>query len=196
MKSGDVIKEIQNAVLEVKDKGQEFLSVKALLTYLDALKNDCDETEIVGQKKFESDLAVFRAEHERNLAHYEAQQQHSLEMFRSIMPFAHSALKSAILINGGAAVALLAFIGKIWGTTGAIHIANSITLSIAFFSFGVLASALASGTSYLTQYGYAVGWGKVKLLHGATVIIIVATYVLFGLGAYEAYSAFSEKLIS
>ncbi len=120
----------------------------------------------------------------------------SSDMFHSVIATGQTALKSALLINGGAAVALLAFIGNVWvkGTSQAA--VNSLTSSIASFSFGVLLAAIASGTTYLTQYGHHHKWGKLAVaFHVITVALVLASYVLFALGTYNAYSAFTEHLV-
>ncbi len=188
MKPSAAIAVIRNAILEVKSKKQEHVSVDALLNYLNDLDEDIDN-------KHEFDEASFRAEHERNLTHYEVQQQHSLEMWRSVITFALGSIKSAMLINGGGAVALLAFIGNIWVKGIADNAVASITFSIAFFSFGVLAASIGSGTTYVAQYCYAAEWEKTAIsFHVSTVIIIFLSYILFGFGAYEAYMSFSEHL--
>jgi len=132
MKPSEAIAVIRNAILGVKSKNQEHVSVDALLNYLDDLNEGVDD-------KHGFDAEAFRAEHERNLTHYEVQQQHSLEMWRSVIIFAQGSIKSAMLINGGGAAALLAFIGNIWNKGIADNAVASITFSIAFFSFGVLA---------------------------------------------------------
>ncbi|MEA3427870.1 MAG: hypothetical protein U9Q84_01340 [Thermodesulfobacteriota bacterium] len=192
MQAKKIIDLIKEAILDIKHKGQDIVSIDALLNYLDALKGNTEEIHKADQQKFELN---FRAEHERNLAHYDAQQQYSLEMLRSVISYSQAALKSAILINGGAAVALLAFIGNIWAKTTAKEAVEFLTFSIASFSFGVLAAAFGAGTTYLTQYCYMVSWNKTAIaLHILTVIVVLISFVLFANGAYEAYLAFFKHL--
>jgi len=190
-----VIDLIKSSVLEVKKNKQEVISVDALVNYLDSLKTDLEGSEEANKLKFESDLAVFRAEHERNLAHYEAQQLFSLEMLRSVITYGQAALKSALLINGGAAAALLAFIGNIWAKNTPQAAVDSLTNSIIYFAFGVLSAAFGTGTTYLTQYCYSVKWQRPAIwLHIATILIVLIAYGLFGKGSYDAYLAFVEQL--
>lgn len=100
-----------------------------------------------------------------------------------------------MLINGGAAAALLAFIGNIWQKTLGQEAAASITTSIAYFAFGVLAAALGTATSYVTQYCYTEEWLKTgRGFHIATVALVLGSYALYGLGSYEAYAGFTVHL--
>jgi hypothetical protein len=195
MDATKLVDTIKKALGEVKEKQQEVVSVDAMINYLDALEEEIGSNEVSNKNKFEADLTAFRAEHERNLAHYEAQQLHSVEMLRSVIAYGLAALKSSMLINGGAAVAMLAFIGKIWEKSISVEAVNLLTNSIAFFSFGVLLAAIGSAGSYFTQYCYSESHHKIGMtFHALTVVMVIGAYVLFGLGSYEAYQAFVNNL--
>lgn len=195
MRAQEVIDVIKKAVEDVKAQDQQVVSADALLKYLDALKADASISVEANQRKFESDLALFHAEHERNLAHYSAQQALNVEMLRSVITYGQEALKAAILINGGAAAAVLAFIGNIWTKGIVVTAVGSITCSLVLFAFGVLAATVGTAGSYFSQYFYTENAQKTAVcFHILTVVVVVASYVLFGLGAYEAYTAFAEHL--
>lgn len=195
MRPHDVISLIRTAVENVKRSNQEVVSADALLGYLSALQQDLDKAEDQGKRQLEADLAVFRADHERNLAHYEAQQSHSLEMLRAVITYGQAALKSAILINGGAAAALLAFIGNVWDKGVAQAAVGSVTSSVILFAYGVLTAAIGTAGSYFAQYYYSEGYQRTGVVfHTLTVVLVVASYICFALGANEAYTAFVEHL--
>ncbi len=119
----------------------------------------------------------------------------ALEMFRSVMEFAQHALKTIILINGGAAVAVLAFIGNIWRKLQGMDVAGALVTSEGWFAGGVLLGAVATGTSYFAQYFYerktfdkwAIGF------HVVTVALVVGAYASFGLGIYSIPTAYRDK---
>lgn len=70
---------------------------------------------------------------------------------------ANATLRSLLLINGGAAVALLAFIGSLI-SANAVQLAPSIDLLTAplmWFAWGVAASVLGMAFAYLTNYSIA-----------------------------------------
>lgn len=113
-----------------------------------------------------------------------------LEMFRSVISSGANAIKAAMLINGGGAVALLAFAGKIQNTEIVADI-NYLAHALFYFCIGVLFSAIASGTTYATQRVYH---HKGSTIHGhiltaITVIMVLASYCLFFLGVYYAAHA-------
>ena len=60
-----------------------------------------------------------------------------------------------MLINGGAVVAILAFIGNMWYKLG--RVPESIAWSVVSYSGGVLIAGIAMGTAYFTQYYYLEG---------------------------------------
>lgn len=186
-----IINAIRSAVKDVKQKNQDVISVEAFLNYLDSLDREASDADIADGREHESNLAVYRAENDRNIAHYNAQQLHGVEMFKSIIGYGSAALKSAILINGGAAAAVLAFIGNIWSKGTAPAAVSHLTGSIVYFSFGVLTAALATATSYFTQYFYGEAYQRTGIVfHTLTVASVVISYVLFSLGVMGAHAAF------
>ena len=134
-------------------------------------------------------------ETDRQLKQFEIDNLHAIEMFRSVITTGQSALKSALLINGGAAVAMLAAISNIWTKGIDEEAATPLTASILCFAIGVLSAAIAMGVAYFTQYYYK----DDKVRPGAcfnvlAIILVLASYALFGIGAYAAYSAFNLHL--
>ena len=69
-----------------------------------------------------------------------------LESWKTAAAFAAVALKSAILLNGAAAVAMLAFIANRGDSGGAL------VPSLRFFVYGVLSASLATAFGYLSAY--------------------------------------------
>lgn len=109
MDAQKVIAEIKKSLIQVRQSGRSNVTVEAFEKYLDSLGPEVSKSE-------EIDVKLVEFAHERNLAHYNAVQAHNREMLRSVISYGQAALKSTLLINGGAAAALLPFIGNIWGT--------------------------------------------------------------------------------
>ncbi len=117
-----------------------------------------------------------------------------IEEFRAAMSFAQTALKISILINGGGAIAILAFLGNTWSKN---NVTADLTESLSFFAYGIIAAAVGSGVAYLTQCNYLMAenkkqqkraaWGRV-----AAITCIIISYVFFMFGAWGASSAFSD----
>ena len=78
----------------------------------------------------------------------------TLQAFEATIASGQSALKTGVLINGGAAVALLAFLGSTSSRTGSatplVHL-RLLSVALLCFGAGVLASAFAAGFVYLAQ---------------------------------------------
>jgi hypothetical protein len=132
--------------------------------------------------------------------------EHSKLNFSATMEFGREATKAGMLINGGAAVALLAFVGQ---TAARIEPASILPIAkiIGLFAFGVLFAALASGLSYLAQlqYSYALqrSFGLLpytstsfrsrgRVCHGMAVAAMFLSYAMFVTGAMQAASAVGE----
>lgn len=218
----EFIEQIEKDVQNVKETGQQEVNVDRLLSYLANLKKG---TATIESLKIQQELA--RYEHERNLEQYKANNlfllenakllaQSGTEMFKSVIATGKTALQSAILINGGAAAGLLAFIGGMWSKSIDQEVLNLLGRGTACFAVGALAGAFATGATYFCQmlYGAAfanerqqairkavagdttpIPMGAAKkvgiLFHCVSVIAGVAAYVQFWHGLNNCIAAFS-----
>lgn len=123
-----------------------------------------------------------------------------LEMLRSVITTGQSALKSSLLINGSAAVALLAFIGNFWSpyshSTAVIGIAGA----LGYYVLGVLLGAVAAGVTYLSQAGFGREFGLYSQAIGAkgrigAGILVFGSYVTFGYASLLAYRVFTCAVV-
>jgi hypothetical protein len=64
---------------------------------------------------------------------------------------ANLALRTAVIINGGAAVSVLAFVGGLV-TKGNLAIVQEVSFALESFAIGVATATLAMGFSYFTHY--------------------------------------------
>jgi len=130
------------------------------------------------------------------LATYAEESANSREEFRSVVLQGQGVIKITSLINGGAAVAMLAFIGTLI-KEGKIYpeLLHIFSGSILLFVFGVLASALTAGTTYLFQACQNQGSSKlhkivVRSFHVFGICFIIISYLCFLFGSMEAIEAF------
>jgi hypothetical protein len=123
METHKAINEIKKALSAVQKEGQEFVHIPTLNNFLDTLEKDAS---------FSKDVAKFQ--HEANLEWYKAQVIFDLEMFKSVLMAGQTALRTSFLINGGASVALLAFIGNIWDKTQTAIVIKTLANSLGIFS--------------------------------------------------------------
>jgi hypothetical protein len=171
---------------DIKAKGTVAIYCDNLIAYLSEVENTPEvEPSPIQIEKYKADLQKWIETNKRN---HEGQ----LEMFRSVIMSGQAAIKSSFLLNGGAAVAMLAFIG---------HLAQfkaekvpAFSACLLPFAYGVLAIAVTSGLTYLSQWFYAstrpwarkVGFG----LNMLSILLGISSYGFFVWGLFDTYRAF------
>jgi len=181
----DAMGNIRLALKQLEDQGQNLVSTEALRTYLDTLEKDAGVSA-------ESRKLL----HESRLAEYKAGRDLGIAMFNAVIGFAQAALKTSLLVNGAAAIALLTFIGNIWTKVQAPAVAQSLSAALVLFCLGALAAALSTATTYLTQYCYQRPRQKTAMtFHMATLVLITVSYAFFGFGIFKTYGAFITHLV-
>ncbi len=119
--------------------------------------------------------------------------QRSLEISRSANEAGKDALNASLLINGGAVVAVLSFLGATVGKGAANSLGLALTKPLLAFGAGVLLSAVAFGARYLTGFSQNLNVERRPLaikLNVLTVALAIFAYVAFSTGVYQAYLAF------
>jgi hypothetical protein len=180
---------LKNTVIRLRNEGVKEVPCDGLLSCLDdMLKEPPEEPTVVILERYRAELQHWVEQHK-------AAEAFNLEMFRAVMTCGQSAMKNAMLINGGAGVALLAFIGHVWDKTLAAATVKDLTWSLLFFMSGVLASAIAAGTTYVSQAFWASDWQRTAhAINYVTIVLVGMSYLAFAIGGYEAYSAFRAHL--
>ena len=130
----------------------------------------------------------------------------------SAIKSADAVLRNCLLINGGAAVAILAFMGAVISkNTGSGKIIENIADGLTYFAWGVIASVAALGLSYIVHfatYKHATSqkkvwehpyitpgkltacWAWLKIgLHVLAVALAVVSAVLFVIGLFAVKQA-------
>ena len=191
MEIEELIQQIREDVKAVREKGQHVIDATALDTYLAELEETASLTKEERARAHESQIEDFRATHQSNLAHYSAQNQAALEMLRTVVAVGQSALRSPMLINGGAAVAILGFLSNAWAKGTPSAVLRTLPNALLLFTAGVLVAALASGFAYLSQQAFTSGRERAgKRVRALVIALVVVSYLLFSCGAWEAYVAF------
>src|SRR2546430_1555238 len=99
---------IRAAVAGAKSRGDQTFSADALDLYLSELEalsvQEPNQLDQIALERTKGDFSVA-------LEKFKTASGERLEMFRSVVTTGQAAIQSSLLINGGAAVALLAFIG-------------------------------------------------------------------------------------
>jgi hypothetical protein len=189
MESQGLIQKIRTAVVDAQAKGYSVVPIPTLLTFLDDLASHA--TVSVAAAKFQSDVT---------LESYKGQQQASLELFRSVVQAGQATLRTAMIINGGAAAALLAFIGNIWSRASAAGVPTAgpdismltrqLGRPLVLFTFGVLLGAVAMGTTYLTQVAFKTSEQRGEQCRRLTIVLVGGALLAFAAGVGGAYWVF------
>ena len=113
--------------------------------------------------------------------------------FESVIKYGESALKSAILINGGASVAILTFITQIWLKSP--EIISSLLYSLVCFVSGTFFSSCATGMAYFTQWHHLTEDDKnFKRMRSITIWLVGLSYVLFFAGIFFTFFVLKSNI--
>lgn len=178
--------QMKATIEDIKTKGTAAINCDNLIAYLDEVQSGPDsEPSPIQIEQYKADLQNWI---ETNKKNHDGQ----LEMFRSVINSGQAAIKSSFLLNGGAAVAMLAFIG---------HLAqfkpdkvSAFSSCLLPFAYGVLAIAVTSGLTYLTQWFYASerSWSEKVgfVLNLLCILLGILSYVFFAWGLFDTHRLF------
>ncbi|MNE57117.1 hypothetical protein D3C80_1520650 [compost metagenome] len=115
---------------------------------------------------------------------------------RATIETSHLAIKSALLINGGAAVAFLAFLGTAWSRFSSASVKVTLASSLEQFILGVMLTGVGSGVAYICQMGFSGQLGKYssavgEVLRWLAVALIMSSFWTFYKGCSFALEAFT-----
>ncbi len=187
------IEHIREELRLAAEGGQKELSFETVYEILDAVEHASRENvdaPIVVIEKFKHALNndLNAQQDERRHAH-----EWDVEQFRQVIALGQSAMKAGVVINGGAAVALLAFIGHMVGEARAFRVLPFAD-SMWWFVIGVLASGVAFAATYVSQLGYAgkAVWSQRAgyFFHALAALGGVFALVAFLMGSAAAYHGF------
>ena len=104
---------------------------------------------------FEQRLIIWQREleqHRNQLEQHRIQTEAWVASVNATVTFAGAAIKGLLLINGGAAVAILAFLGHLAATPGTSPTQfETLGTALLAFGWGALAGAMTAGAAYLSQ---------------------------------------------
>lgn len=104
----------------------------------------------------DKDFQRWKLNHENALSAHAQFRSTKAQLLEGGLSFALEAIRTAVLVNGGAVVAMAAFIGATYNApTGEVEAVRAALLLPAFlFAIGAVAAGLASGCAYFTQLMY------------------------------------------
>ncbi|MGN3961822.1 hypothetical protein ACS0ZG_25480 [Burkholderia gladioli] len=199
MNNREVIDDIRHALDDIESKGITQIDIRNLRNYLDHVEKTIKHIDISSDgapHQTTYNLEVWKAQLVYNTAS-------STEMFKAVIEAGQTALKSATVINGGAAAALLAFAGNAI-TKGAMIPGDTLLTQVGkamfLFTSGMGCAGLATGFRYLSQYGYAYAARSKKILLAGAISNIVSillgllAFMGFAVGSFQAYRAITTPV--
>ena len=112
-----------------------------------------------------------------------SEQEREYKSFEATVEFGRAATSSVILINGGAATALMAFFGANEPTAPAL-------IALAFLAFGALCGAVCHGFAYASQGFATTDERNFKALRYCSVGSFIFAILCFVLGVVAAIAHF------
>lgn len=111
-----------------------------------------------------------------------------IETYRSMISISMEAIKFLALINGGASVALLAFLGNIYASG---RLVPDMRCAMVLYAIGLFACGLSFATAYFTQLSLLNEIGKeARPTHTvglySTVALFLLSLILFAVGSVTA----------
>ena len=125
MSTKKTLEEILKTIIDLENKGQKTVPVSNLKNYIASF--DGDNIDSNARHIFESELERWKANNAIGI-----------EMFKSVIEAGLNALKSAMIINGGASVALLAFMGALLSAStfdGQADLVKNVGIALLVFMF-------------------------------------------------------------
>lgn len=192
MKATDLINDLRLQLDGVKADGHAGVAVKALEDYLAA----AEPVAVAAEDEQATAQAVAKAKHDFEVWKHQMPVMHAaaLELFKSALEAGQTALRFLVVINGGAAVALLAFLGNVASKDPSKVLTVSVqdvNQAMAIFVVGVGLAAASAAFRYLTQFAASSEWKKSAVTCNWMAIIVgVASLAAFFFGGALAYRAF------
>lgn len=138
-------------------------------------------------EKYATDSLVLRE------SRHKAELEGNLEVLRSVFIYGQSALKTTILINGGAAIAVMAFLARYVSVENQIANMQLFLSALFIFGMGVLFGSLTIGFTYLTQFFFSQSRDKLGTTFQVVSIILgISSLITFGVGIWFSYQGFGS----
>ena len=191
MKPTDLICALRGQLNRLAAQGHSAVDIAALEAYLTSVEPAARQG---GDEEAREALAAADLRFEEWKVKAPLEHAGRMEMFRSVMEAGRTTLNSLIIMNGGAAIALLAFLGNVLAKDPPVAalaaLVPGIRAAMLDFVVGVGLAGASSALRYLTQLLSA---GRPQLGGALTIMAIVVglgSLALFFVGGLTAFRAF------
>ena len=198
MRTEKLIADLRTAMQDIRTRGKNEIAIENLEAYLTAVEEIVQDpqSQLTEAHRHELTLKQLDLDNKKWEVQSNAYTSYGIELFRAVIEAGQTAIKSAMLMNGGAAVALLAFLGNLLTRSpnfgNAVLIARINTAMLIFLT-GVGLAGLTSGFRYVSQALYA---DRTRPKRGdwarnLAVLLAFSSLVAFLVGGLVAYTAIS-----
>lgn len=197
MNSSELLELIKKDVSDVKQNGSETIPVDNLLHYL-------SEIDVTEQPEANAlTLEGIKHQNSTQLEMLKIENNFQIESFKAAISIGANACRTFLIMNGGAAIALLAFLGNIWNKNSSTEAASAIATALFLFCGGVVLAGLCSVLSYFSQCFFSSSYGGRKKVHLWLGQIINAlacicgggSIFIFAYGSFSAYQSMIAQLV-
>lgn len=186
MDAKEFARKLESSIVEVKSQGHETVRCDNLIRYINELIeagcSETDSTEATESQKARTQFALEEYKHNSSA---------TLEMFKSVIQSGQNAIKTMLLLNGGAAIALLAFIGKLSDNNS--RAIPDFAYSITSFVVGALLMGFVACLTYLAQIAFDSHVSRHQkigtCLQISCAILGALSLASFAYGTYKTYQA-------
>ncbi|KAA5842281.1 hypothetical protein F2A37_16570 [Pseudomonas chlororaphis] len=193
MNAIQAVSEVSRQIQSVKERGGTEVTVESLEKYLTALSANIEQRAPLEQANIDF-------QKQANEYAYQSEQ----AMFRTVIDSGQWALKSGLLIGGGAAAALLAFASSAWRSLTSEGLAL-LGLTVFLLAIGVLLVAIAGSMTYLSQSFYHAGLAGADdcredriadLFRIAACVLVAGSYCLYAWSGWNVYRMMGSFAVS
>ncbi|EIV9530877.1 hypothetical protein MBN47_005262 [Klebsiella aerogenes] len=197
MNSHELLEQIKHDVSAAKNDAMDSIPIDNLLNYL----SEIDVSEDV--ERNEVALEGIKHSNSTQLEVLKIENIFQIESFKAAINIGANACKTFLIMNGGAAIALLAFLGNIWNKSSTPDAAYAVAGALFLFCIGVVLSGVCAGLSYFSQAFFVsseLGKHKYRLrcghaMNALACICGAGSIIVFAYGAYTAYISMIAQLV-
>ncbi|MFE4112262.1 hypothetical protein [Kosakonia sp. YIM B13611] len=197
MNTAELLDLINKDIVDAKESGVEAIPIDNMINYLSCINVENEDEN--------NAIAIEGVKHQNStqLELFKIENNFQIESFKAAVNIGANACRTFLIMNGGAAIALLAFLGNIWNKNSSAESASAIATALFLFCSGVLLAGLCAGLSYFAQCFFASSYlGKRKgylwagyIINGLACLGGAGSMIVFAYGSYSAYQSMIAQLV-
>lgn len=186
---------IRQDLKAAQDSGLQHVSVDVFLNHIGQLEEVIEAQGYISRDEYDKHLdRQWQSKIEHQKHHHTLLREHDARMFESIIGYGQTTVRILLTINGGAAVAILAFLSRL--AVIRPDLVSQFAAPLTSYTVGVVCAALTAGMTYFTQFFYARNEDPLgRGFHALSIVFAVASAFCFLQGLLttrELFEAFES----